>query len=107
MPASTAAARWRVSPQELEPELQLPRVVGRGDRAEGAGAAVAVRRAEVRVVEQVERLQAELDVRGAARGEPLRERGVELPEDGPAHGVPRGVAERLARIGRRRHARLV
>ena len=54
-------------PQQLEPELQLARIVGRRDRAERAGAAVAVRRAEVRAVEQVERLEPELELAPARR----------------------------------------
>ena len=48
-------------PDHLQPELQLPRVVGRRDRAEGRRRAHAARRGEVRAVEQVERLEPQLD----------------------------------------------
>ena len=62
----------RALPQQLEPELELPRIEGRGDRAERARAAVAVRRAEVRLVQQIERLEPELELRRPAEREPLR-----------------------------------
>ena len=42
---------------QLESQLQLPRVVGCGDRRERGGAAVVVRRAEIGPVEQVECLE--------------------------------------------------
>lgn len=48
---------------ELDPSsnLNLPRVVGARNRAESGRAAVAVRRAKVRPVEQVERLEAHFE----------------------------------------------
>src|SRR4051812_44096009 len=100
MPEASAAAERRLSPQKLEPQLQLPRVVRGRDGPDPAGAAVAVWRAEVRVIEQVERFEAELEARLSAQREALRECGVELPELRSLDGVAPGVAERLARIGR-------
>jgi len=83
MPEASAAAERRLSPQELESQLQLPRVVRGRDGPEPAGAAVAVWRAEVRVIEQVERFEAELEARLSAQREALRECGVELENFGP------------------------
>src|SRR5688500_1741261 len=100
MRTTSAAASVRALPQELEPELQLPGTVGARDGAERAGAADAAGRAEVRPVEQVERLEPEFELRWPAERKGLGQCRVELPEDRTAHGVALGVAERLARIGR-------
>ena len=67
-------------PQQLESELELPRIEGGGDRPERAGAAIAVRRPEIRVVQRVEGLDADLQLRRAAERHPLRGDEVELPE---------------------------
>src|SRR6185436_18211548 len=104
---TAATGRLPALPQQLEPELELPRIVGRGDRAERAGAAVAVRRAEVRVVQEIERLEPELELHGPADGERLRRGQIDLPELRPPHAVAAGVAERLARTGRHADARRV
>ena len=55
----------RALPGESQPELRGAPVVGRGDDAGGRVRNIAVRRAEVVVVEQVENLGPELD---AGRG---------------------------------------
>src|SRR4029450_3150668 len=97
----------RISPQQLESELKLTGILRRGDRTERSRAAVAVRRSEIRVVEQIERLEPELERGRPGDLKPLRSRQVHLPEVRTAHAVAAGIAEWLARIGRRRDARLV
>src|SRR5476651_1398553 len=89
-------------PEHLHPQLHLPRVVGGGNRPECRRAAVAGRREEVHAVEEIERLDAELELRASADRNVLAPREIELPEARPAHVIARRVAERLARIGRKR-----
>src|SRR4029453_2352675 len=75
-----ASSRPCALPQQLESELQLPWIVGRRDRAETTLAAVEVRRPQVGVVEQIERLEPELEPCRSDQRERLRRREVELPE---------------------------
>src|SRR3954471_2599850 len=84
-------------PQHLERELQLPRIEGGRDGPERSRAAVAVGRAEVGVIEQVERFEAELEPRRPSERDLLGHCQIDLPEVRPAHAVARRVAERLAR----------
>src|SRR5687768_3310011 len=71
----------------LDAELQDPRISRhRLDAPEVARAQVRDRVSPVDVVQQVERLDAQLDVLRAEREEP-RDREVHLPEAGPADAV--------------------
>src|SRR5687768_2510478 len=92
--------------RRFESKLQNARIVRRGNRSVIVGAAVADRGAEVGAVEQVERLEAELEVAVARprNGEALRRHEIHLPMQRTAHAVAWCVAERLAGIGRRRHS---
>src|SRR6185369_13885105 len=66
---------------KLDAELELARREGRRDRAEGGRRSVAVRGLEVRVVEQVERLDARLDaLRVPLQAERLVQPEVQLVE---------------------------
>ena len=91
-------------PQQLEAELQLPGIVGARDGAERAGAADAAGRAEVRAVEQVERLEPQLKCAGPPSGTRLDAARSNCVNFGPRTVLRFGVAERLARIGRHAHA---
>src|SRR6185503_9997737 len=93
-----------ISVAQLQPELDLPRIVGRGDGAEGGRAAIGVGGTEVRLVEQVEHLGAELEPRAApAQIEHLAQGEIELEERIASYGVALRVAEGLAGIGRDHH----
>src|SRR3982750_2057382 len=80
----------RRSEGHLHAQLNLPRGERRVDRAERARGTVAVRRTEVRRVEQVERLDACFEP-GLIASEPeaLVQAQIELVERGAAHGVAR------------------
>src|SRR5262245_56951526 len=96
-----------VLPQHLHAELDLSCVERTYDGAEVRRAAVARGRREIVAVEEVERLDADLQLRGAAEGEVLARGRIELPEAGPADVVARRVTQGLARIGRDDDARRV
>ena len=82
---------------ELDPELHDAGRRGGQDLAEAARLAGDVRRAEVRVVEGVEHLPAELDPPPVAGREVLGQREVERRQAGPAHDADAGGPEGLRR----------
>ena len=89
---------------KLQPELHDARVAGGQDLAEAGRIRCDVRRTEIRVVERVEHLGAELDVAPLAEDESLRQREIEVRQPGPAHDADAGVAERLRRRAERGEA---
>src|SRR6185436_1740395 len=111
-PALRARARELANPRaanprgleiELQRELHRPIVNrGRGDPARRRRIEVLVREAEARMVEQVEGVPAELDVRAADHGETLRQRGIEIDVTGPVENAAAAVA-----VGVRRRRREV
>src|SRR5207302_37311 len=74
-------------PEHLHAELHLPLIERPGDRAERRVAAIGGRRREVRAVEQVERLEPQLQPCRPAERDVLAGGQIELPEAGAAHGV--------------------
>src|SRR6267378_7496120 len=98
----------RRSEVELHAQLHLARGERRGDRPEGARGAAAVRRLEVRRVEQVERLDARLDAsRIPLQAERLVEPEIHLVERRPARDVPWRIPEGLRPVRRDLHRRRV
>src|SRR5690606_28213628 len=85
---------------QLQRELQQPRRAGRQDAPEVRRVEVRDRQAEVRVVEDVERLGTELEPDVAVEREVPHERQVDVHVRGPARDVPARVAE-LARLRQR------
>src|SRR5688572_26073350 len=87
---------------EFQPELNDPPRRGREDLPEAARFPGDVGRPEVRMVERVEELRAELDVAPRVDGEILRQREVEVGHPWAAHDADAGVAECLRRRAERR-----
>src|SRR3954469_5478977 len=73
-------------PDESQPELRCPAVVGGGDRADGRVRDVQIRVAEIRVIQQVEHFKAEFDARLVDR-EPLAQRRVDALGARPADRI--------------------
>src|SRR4051812_14478169 len=96
-PIRAATIRERSSlEQQFEPQLRLPHRCVRGERRDGADRGRShLRRglAEVRVVEDVEELSAELQLDLLANPEVLEQREVEILETGSADGVASRVPE--------------
>src|SRR5690606_32526048 len=82
------------SVRQLQRELQQPRRARRQDAPEVRRVEIRDRQAEVRVVEDVERLGTELEPDVAAQREAPHERHVDVRVRRPARDVPAGVAER-------------
>src|SRR6266480_2538289 len=83
---------------QLQSQLQLTRIVRRGNRPESGGAPVRVRRTEVRAIEEIERFEAELHVAGGRHRKVFAHRKIHLPEQRLPGDVARGVAKRLADV---------
>src|SRR6185436_20573037 len=91
--------RGTASEAVLHPELDHAAVVGTRDRPEVGRARARDRLTKARMVEQVVRLDADLDLVGLREREALEQRHVDPVEAGAADGVARLVAG--ARGGRR------
>src|SRR5262249_24865103 len=66
-PGQTVSPRQFALPDHLCRQLQLSGIIGGRDAPEPARAAVAVRRNEIRSVEEIERFEPELDMCGAGQ----------------------------------------
>ena len=89
---------WPSSEDELQPELQPAHLgAGRIDGAEGHAVERRVGISPVRMVQEVERLETELDVIGAVDMEILRRGEVPVHDTGPNHLAAAGSAERAVR----------
>ena len=83
---------WRLggfvrSEQQLQSELNASRAVGRNESAEGRRADEVVRQTEVRMVEEIEELRAELDGRGFLYSGVLDQREVDVFVTRPVQDV--------------------
>src|ERR1039458_4565356 len=97
--------RIKIYSLEREPErqLQLARVLGRRNRVIAAAGHCRTRQIEIRVIEYVEVLDAELQRVAFGEAEVAAESRVEVEETRPRHRIPSFVAERARR--RRRDGR--
>ena len=94
---------WNLTPNWRLRACQLGAV-----RGDAAGVRVVVARhadggvgvAQVDVVEDVDRLDAQLQVRPVREVEPLEERGVHVPEARARSGTPRSMSPKVPRAGR-------
>src|ERR1051326_7515568 len=80
--------------QQLQPELNVARVAGGGDPAEGRGAEEVVRQIEVWMVEEVEGLGPELQIHALREMCVLHERRIHTLKSRTLDNIPSGIAER-------------
>src|ERR1019366_796661 len=81
------------SEQKLQCELNLPRWQRRLNLAEGRRTEVAIRQAEVHLVQAIEKLPPKLQGLGLRQAEVLEDGKVQLREAGGLHYIPAGAAE--------------
>src|SRR5215207_554153 len=91
--------------EQLRAELYVARVARGGDAPERGRAEEVVGQVQVRVVEEVEELRAQLQAHALAERSVLHERRVDVVITRPRHDVAPGVAER-ARRGEREGRRV-
>ncbi len=82
-----------MSEQQLQPKLNVARVAGGGDPAEGWGAEEVVRQIEVGVVEEVEGLGPELKSHALSQSGVLHQRHVHTLKSWSLQNISSGVAE--------------
>src|SRR5579871_250126 len=91
----TAIGRsWRFSEQDLGSELDSPCCLRRRDRSESRSAEEDVRQIEIRVIGNIERLCAELEIGMLAQTRVLDNRHVDALKSGPGDNIPPGIAKR-------------
>src|SRR5262245_57332850 len=86
------------SHDELQPELEPPRIVRSGDRARLERVDVVAGLVECGGVREVERLGAELQPPGFAERETLSDLKVDIPEPRTEQNIPPRVAVRVLRL---------
>src|SRR5436305_3552785 len=84
---------FRASEAQLQTELDFARSVGAQNRASASDVDPILRKGEVRCVEKVEELCAELDVHPLSHLEILEHREIHIVRGGASQASPAGIAE--------------